>query len=205
MPISISTRKSLPRSTADRAKRRVTARARIVLGVDPGTLVTGFGIIAGTPDRVELLEAGTIRNGSGQSMPIRLKRIYEGLQALIDRHRPDEFAIESAFYGKNAQSALKLGQARGVSILAAVEKEIPTTEYSPREVKQAVVGKGTATKEQVQYMIRALLHLPGGTMQLDTSDAIAVALCHLQRGVGASPRHQDWSSFIAAHPERVRP
>jgi crossover junction endodeoxyribonuclease RuvC len=188
----------------DGGSKSVGHAARIVLGVDPGTLVTGFGVVSSTPDGLDLLEAGTIRNQGGQSMPIRLKRIYEGLQALIDRHHPDEFAIESAFYGKNAQSALKLGQARGVSILAAVEKELPTTEYSPREVKQAVVGKGTATKEQVQYMVRALLHLHRETMQLDTSDAIAVALCHLHRGTASSPRHRDWSSFIAAHPERIR-
>ena len=189
---------------ADGASHSVGHATRIVLGVDPGTLVTGFGIVSCTQDALELLDAGTIRNRSGQSMPIRLRRIYEGLQGLIDLHHPDEFAIESAFYGKNAQSALKLGQARGVSILAAVEKEIPTTEYSPREVKQAVVGKGTATKEQVQFMVRTLLHLKKGTMMLDTSDAIAVAICHLHRGTAPSLRHKDWSSFIAAHPERVR-
>ncbi|RPH34621.1 crossover junction endodeoxyribonuclease RuvC [bacterium] len=179
--------------------------ARIVLGVDPGTLVTGYGVISCTRDTLELLDAGTIRNRGEQSMPIRLKRIYEGLQALIDRHHPDEFAIESAFYGKNAQSALKLGQARGVSILAAVEKQIPTTEYSPREVKQAVVGKGTATKEQVQFMVRALLRLQEKAMLLDTSDAIAVAICHLHRARTPSARHKDWSSYIAAHPEKIRP
>ncbi len=177
---------------------------RIVLGVDPGTLVTGFGVVSCSADELTLLEAGAIKNRGGQSMPIRLKRIYEGLQSLIDRHHPDEFAIESAFYGKNAQSALKLGQARGVSILAAVEKEIPTAEYSPREVKQAVVGKGTATKEQVQFMVRTLLHLRGNSMLLDTSDAIAVAICHLHRGAITPKRHKDWSSFVAAHPERIR-
>jgi crossover junction endodeoxyribonuclease RuvC len=153
---------------------------------------------------LQLLEAGAIRNKGEQSMPIRLKRIYEGLQSLIDRHHPDEFAIESAFYGKNAQSALKLGQARGVSILAAVEKEIPTTEYSPREIKQAVVGKGAATKQQVQFMVRTLLHVKGDKMTLDTSDALAVAICHLHRGTIAAPHHKDWSSFVAAHPERIR-
>ncbi len=178
--------------------------ARIVLGVDPGTLVTGFGVVSCAGETLELLDSGTIRNRGEQSMPIRLKHIYEGLQALIERHHPDEFAIEAAFYGKNAQSALKLGQARGVSILAAVEKEIPTTEYSPREVKQAVVGKGAATKEQVQYMVRTLLHLKGDTMALDTSDAIAVAICHLHRTVPHAARHKDWSSFVAAHPERIR-
>ncbi len=179
--------------------------SRIVLGVDPGTLVTGFGVVSSVHDQLQLLEAGTIKNRGEQSMPIRLQRIYEGLQALIDRHHPDEFAIESAFYGKNAQSALKLGQARGVSILAAVEKQIPTTEYSPREVKQAVAGKGTATKEQVQFMVRALLHLPTDKMGHDTSDAIAVAICHLHRGVMPSPHHKDWASFVAAHPERIMP
>ncbi len=183
--------------------RRPTSR--IVLGVDPGTLVTGFGVVSSAHDQLQLLEAGTIKNRGEQSMPIRLQRIYEGLQALIDRHHPDEFAIESAFYGKNAQSALKLGQARGVSILAAVEKQIPTTEDSPREVKQAVAGKGTATKEQVQFMVRALLHLPNEKMVLDTSDAIAVAICHLHRGVMPSPHHKDWTSFVAAHPERIMP
>jgi crossover junction endodeoxyribonuclease RuvC len=177
--------------------------ARIVLGVDPGTLVTGFGVISCAGETLALLEAGTIKNRNTQSMPLRLKRIYEGLQALIDRHHPDEFAIESAFYGKNAQSALKLGQARGVSILAAVEKEIPTTEYTPREVKQAVVGKGTASKEQVQFMVQTLLQLKGEKMPLDTSDAIAVAICHLHRKSKGPSRHKDWSSFIAAHPERV--
>lgn len=189
---------------ADGTLLSAAPRARIVLGVDPGTLVTGFGVVSNAGNQLELLDAGTIRNRGGQSMPIRLKLIYEGLQAIIDRHHPDEFAIESAFYGKNAQSALKLGQARGVSILAAVEKELPTTEYSPREVKQAVVGKGTATKEQVQYMVRTLLHLRGKSMPLDTSDAIAVAICHLHRGVTAASHRKDWSSFIAAHPERVR-
>ena len=108
----------------DGASRPAARAARIVLGVDPGTLVTGFGVVSSAGDQLELLDAGAIRNRGGQSMPIRLKRIYEGLQAVIDRHHPDEFAIESAFYGKNAQSALKLGQARGVSILAAVEKEV---------------------------------------------------------------------------------
>jgi crossover junction endodeoxyribonuclease RuvC len=184
--------------------RPAAPTARVVLGVDPGTLVTGFGVVSCMGDVLELLDAGTIQNRGGQSMPIRLKLIYEGLQALIDRHHPDEFAIESAFYGKNAQSALKLGQARGVSILAAVEKQIPTAEYAPREVKQALVGRGTATKEQVQFMVRSLLRLKRDAMPLDTSDAIAVAICHLHRGGAPASLHKDWSSFVAAHPERIR-
>jgi crossover junction endodeoxyribonuclease RuvC len=138
-------------------------------------------------------------------MPLRLKKIYSELTAILQRFRPDEFAIESAFYGKNAQSALKLGHARGVSILAAVKNEIPTTEYSPREIKKAIVGNGNASKEQVQFMVKSLLQLTRGTMVLDASDALAIALCHLNRIVTPTTKHRDWKSFVAAHPERVRP
>jgi crossover junction endodeoxyribonuclease RuvC len=123
---------------------------------------------------------------------------------VIKKYHPDEFAIESAFYGKNAQSALKLGHARGVSILAAVEHELPTSEYSPREVKKAVVGTGSASKEQVQFMIKTLLGESPGNMLLDTSDALAIAICHLHRLTAPASKHRDWKSFVAAHPERVK-
>jgi crossover junction endodeoxyribonuclease RuvC len=137
-------------------------------------------------------------------MPLRLKEIYSGLCKVIRDHAPDEFAIESAFYGKNAQSALKLGHARGVSILAAVEHEIPASEYSPREVKKAVVGNGAASKEQVQYMVKSLLRIPSSQMILDASDALAIALCHLHRLQRPAVKYRDWSSFVHANPERVR-
>jgi len=137
-------------------------------------------------------------------MPLRLKKIYSELQLVIDRFHPDEFAIESAFYGRNAQSALKLGHARGVAILAAVEQEIPTTEYSPREVKKAVVGNGAASKEQVQFMVKSLLRAPKSQMLLDTSDALATAICHHHRLTSPTSKFRDWKSFIAAHQERVK-
>lgn len=137
-------------------------------------------------------------------MPLRLQRIYTGLRSVIETYHPDELAIESAFYGKNAQSALKLGHARGVAILAAVESEIPTSEYSPREVKKAVVGNGAASKEQVQFMIRSMLRLSNARMLHDTSDAIAIAICHLHRILAPASGHRSWKSFILAHPERVR-
>jgi len=183
------------------------ARSReniIVLGVDPGTLVTGYGVVARTRGVVRFLACGLIRNSSGQSMPLRLKKIYEELSTVINRYRPDEFAIESAFYGKNAQSALKLGHARGVSILAAVVQEIPTTEYSPREVKKAVVGNGAASKEQVQFMVKSLLRLSDSRMLHDASDALAIALCHLHRLVTPTSKFTDWKSFVAANPHRVK-
>jgi len=186
----------------------------IILGVDPGTLITGFGIIEMERGKYSVLSYNVVKNCSDDSMPIRLKRIYDKLCAIIDRYHPDEFAIETAFYGKNAQSALKIGHARGVSILAAVNHEIPTTEYSPREVKKAVTGNGAASKQQVQFMVQTQLKLRKTPKYFDISDALAVALCHSFRIKGektisrrtrktASIAHQSWSDFIQTHPERV--
>ncbi len=166
--------------------------------------MTGFALLARRNGRTVLLECGTVCNDGSEPLPFRLKKIYHRLRELIDEHHPDECAIESAFYGKNAQSALKLGHARGVAMLAAVEHGIPTSEYSPREVKKAVVGKGSATKEQVQFMVKSLLELRNAPMMLDASDAIAIALCHLQRSGQTPVAARDWASYVAAHPERVR-
>ena len=185
----------------------------IILGVDPGTLITGFGVIEANGRHLHVLHCDIVRNRSSRSMPLRLKSIYEALCKVIDTYHPDEFAIESAFYGKNAQSALKIGHARGVSILAAVNSEIPTTEYSPREIKKAVVGNGAASKEQVQAMIKSVLALKTTPRFFDATDALAVALCHLQRRGSRVPKPRrrstskrsssQWASYIAAHPEKV--
>jgi crossover junction endodeoxyribonuclease RuvC len=185
----------------------------IVLGVDPGTLITGFGVIESQGMKVNVLHYDIVRNRSNRSMPLRLKSIYEALCRVIEQYHPDEFAIETAFYGKNAQSALKIGHARGVAILAAVNYEIPTTEYSPREVKKAIVGNGAASKEQVQAMVKSLLSLKTTPKFFDATDALAVALCHFHRGSRRNPvkskrsrpkkNSNGWAEFIAAHPERV--
>jgi len=170
-----------------------------VLGVDPGTLVTGFGVIDCVGSRFTVVEHGTIKTGSKLTMPIRLKIIHEGLAEVIGRTLPDEFAIESAFYAKNVQSTLKLGHARGVSILSAVLRDIPTSEYAPREVKQSVVGNGNAKKEQVAYMIRAILGIQDaeGAIELDASDALAVALCHATRLGRNGQRTRTWKQVVA--------
>lgn len=188
-----------------------TSQSIIILGVDPGTLATGYGVIQATARGARVLEYNVIKNRSDRSMPLRLKAIYSALADVIERHHPDEFAIETAFYGKNAQSSLKLGHARGVSILAAVLREIPTAEYSPSEVKKAVVGNGTASKEQVQAMVKALLRIRETPKLFDATDALAVALCHYQRSRIPSARRRaanaprnSWRSFIQAHPEKVR-
>lgn len=175
----------------------------VILGVDPGTLVTGFGVIRHTANKTRVLECGVVKNGSTKSMPLRLKAIFGKLSDIIEKYHPDEFAIETSFYGKNAQSAMKLGHARGVSLLAAVNRDVPTAEYSPREVKKAVVGNGAASKEQVRYMVKTLLQMKASPEFYDSSDALAVALCHLHRISRSEKRFRDWKSYLEAHPERV--
>jgi crossover junction endodeoxyribonuclease RuvC len=176
----------------------------VVLGVDPGTLVTGFGVVSRRGTTLRLLASGTVANPSSRSIAERLHTIHERLQQILTTYAPDEFAIESAFYGKNAQSALKLGHARGVCLLAAVQHGLVPAEYSPREVKKAVVGNGNASKDQVQFMVKALLGLKNERMASDTSDAIAIALCHLNRSTSPTSNHRDWRAYVEAHPERVR-
>jgi len=185
----------------------------IILGIDPGTLITGISIIEIERSAVTMFAYDIVKNSSNDSMPIRLQHIYSKLCEFIDLYHPDECAIETAFYGKNAQSALKIGHARGVSILAAVNHEIPTTEYSPREIKKAVTGNGAASKQQVQYMVKTQLKLKETPKYLDASDSLAIALCHFYRlqhqnkFVGRSQPgkkiSKNWSAFVEAHPERI--
>lgn len=186
----------------------------IILGVDPGTLITGFGVVEIERGIVRTLAVDVIKNTGDKTMPIRLKKIYDCLCDVIDQFHPDEFAIETAFYGKNAQSALKLGHARGVAILAAVNSQIPTTEYSPREVKKSVTGNGAASKQQVQYMVKSHLNLREVPKLFDATDALAVALCHsykfhsgkltsTDRKKTSGKTRKKWSTFIQQHPERV--
>jgi crossover junction endodeoxyribonuclease RuvC len=175
-----------------------------VLGIDPGTLVTGYGLVERTGTTVRPVASGQFTNAAGTPLAKRLLVIHAGIRSLIETYRPTEFAIESAFTGKNPQSALKLGHARGVCMLAAVEQDLPITEYSPREVKKALVGNGNASKDQVRFMVASLLGIPRQDLHLDVSDALGVALCHLQRSRTASRSYRDWKSFVEAHPELVR-
>ena len=153
----------------------------IILGVDPGSNVTGYGLIRSESGKDVLVESGVIQPYIQATLPEKLKEIFEGLLAIIDKGEPDHFAIEKAFYSKNARSALIMGQARGVAILAAAKSNIPIGEYSPKEVKSAVVGNGSASKSQVQFMVKKLLRLKDPPEPLDAADALAVALCHAQR------------------------
>ena len=147
-----------------------------ILGIDPGSRITGYGIIDVDGDRAAVATFGVIKTGAGE-FPQRLGVIFNAVRDLIDEFHPDEFAIENVFVSKNAASALKLGQARGAAICAAIARDLPVAEYSPRSVKQAIVGRGGADKVQVQHMIGVLLRLAEMPAE-DAADALAVALCH---------------------------
>jgi len=147
-----------------------------ILGIDPGSRKTGFGIIEIDGKKIKHVINGRLMVGDGEFAD-RLRQIFEGLTDLIERYQPDMMAIEKVFLHKNADSALKLGQARGAAIVAATQAQLPVAEYSARQIKQSVVGKGGADKTQVQHMVKHLLNL-SGTPQADAADALAVALCH---------------------------
>ena len=176
----------------------------IILGVDPGTIVTGYGIIELNKNKISHITSGIIKLSATKSLPEKLKIIYTELEKLIRTYKPDEFAIETAFYGKNIQSAMKIGYARGVSLLAAVNNKVLIAEYAPGEIKKAVVGRGSASKQQVAFMIKTILNLKKLKMKSDESDALAIAICHSFRLKTPSlKKSKDWKSFITQFPERV--
>jgi crossover junction endodeoxyribonuclease RuvC len=176
----------------------------VILGVDPGTLYTGYAVIEGVNEKIKLRDCNVIKISPKNSLPLRLKQIYDSLTEVIDKYLPDEFAIETAYYSKNVQSTLKLGHARGVSILAAVNRQIPASEYSPREVKKSIVGTGAASKEQVRYMVGRILKIKLVTKSFDVSDAIAIALCHHNKLINCSSRsRQKWEDYVLQNPNRI--
>jgi len=151
----------------------------LVLGIDPGTAITGYGLVWGEGDDLRLVDYGVITTPSDESQPQRLQEIYRQLTALIQERQPAEAAVEKLFFSRNVRTALNVGQARGVALLAIVNAGIAVHEYTPLEVKQAVVGYGRATKEQVQEMVKVLLGLDTVPQPDDAADAIAVAICHI--------------------------
>jgi len=172
-----------------------------VLGIDPGSRITGYGIVDQEGHQLLHVDNGAIFTDSAADFPGRLKRIFDGICQVISEYHPDEVAVENIFFSTNVQSALKLGQARGAAIVAAVHSGLPVAEYSALQVKQAVVGQGKAEKAQVQKMLKALLGLPE-IAQADASDALAVAVCHinshgLRHKTGPTPakRSTSWRNF----------
>lgn len=150
----------------------------IILGIDPGLAIVGYGVIEYVGNKYKVLDYGAITTDSNLDFPERLKRIYDGMSALIEKYKPEDLAMEELFFNKNVKTALKVGQARGVQILCAKNKELDIYEYTPLQVKQAVVGYGRADKSQVQKMVKVLLNLKEIPKPDDVADALAVAICH---------------------------
>ena len=154
-----------------------------MLGIDPGTAATGYGVVRRSPDGgVALVECGVIRTSPGEPLAVRIREIYESVVELIERHRPEAASVEDVFYGKNARSSLKLGHARGAILLAAAHHDLMIAEYAPREIKKAVVGTGNATKEQMGFMVKQQLRLREAPTPSDAADGVAAALCHCMMG-----------------------
>ncbi len=184
---------------------------RIILGIDPGTTVMGFGVLLVEAGQARLLEADAIRFPSSDNHTLKLRAIFRETLAIIERHKPDELAIEAQFFGKNVQSMLKLGRAQGVAIAAALQRELAVTEYAPKRVKQSITGNGNASKEQVAAMLLSILRLNKLPASTDATDAVAVAVCHHFAFTGASVRKTSggggkggWGAFIRANPDRIR-
>ena len=176
----------------------------IVLGVDPGTRHTGYGVVEIVKRKETALDYGALALPTDLDHPERLRRIYAELERLIDTYKPDECAVEMPVYAQNAQSMLKLGRAQAAAMLAAANHGLAVTQYTPKEVKKSVVGNGNAAKEQVWFMVRAQLGLTE-SRGLDASDALAVALCHAHRvEQGPEGKFKDWKSFLDANPSRVK-
>ena len=182
------------------------AEDRIILGIDPGTTVLGYGLIHVKNGKLSLLNFGIVQLHKLPSHPDKLKRILERLNGLIEEYKPDEMAIEAPFFGKNVQSMLKLGRAQGVAIAACLNHNIPFEEYAPRRIKQSITSNGNASKEQVAKMLQQLLGLKTLPKNLDSTDGLAAAVCHFFNSgkvVGAKS-YTGWDAFVKQNEERVK-
>ena len=184
------------------------SKERIILGIDPGTIVMGYGIIR-IEGKKPILEAmGVLQLNKYEDHYVRLKKIFERVLSLIDQYHPDELAIEAPFFGKNVQSMLKLGRAQGTAISAALSRDIPIFEYAPLKIKMSIPGNGQASKEQVAGMLQRILHISKDNMlpQLDATDGLAAALCHFLQSNNpvSDKKYSGWKDFIAKNPGKVK-
>ncbi len=186
-------------------KNQFLKEGRIILGIDPGTTVMGYGLICERAKKPELIGLGALELGKIKDHFIRLRKIFEYTLQLIDRFHPDELAIEAPFYGKNIQSMLKLGRAQGVAISAGLSRDLPIFEYAPRKIKMAITGAGSASKEQVAALLERMLDIKNMPSKLDATDGLAVAMCHFfQKELPASETsYRSWNDFISKNPGRL--
>jgi crossover junction endodeoxyribonuclease RuvC len=182
-----------------------TTPERVILGIDPGTTIMGYGVIVTKGKKMSLVDLNVLNLTKIENHPLKLKKIFETLLELIEKYQPDELAIEAPFFGKNVQSMLKLGRAQGVAMAAALYRDIPIFEYLPKKIKQSVTGNGNASKEQVAAMMEHLLEFKFSG-KLDATDGLAAAVCHFLQGdgTGSKTKAKDWSSFLEANPNRIK-
>ena len=178
---------------------------KIILGIDPGTTIMGFGLIKVINKKIELIEMDELKLIKIKDHYVRLKLIFEKTIELIDKHKPDEISIEAPFFGKNVQSMLKLGRAQGVAMAAGLSRQIPVTEYSPKKIKMAITGNGNASKEQVAKMLQNLFSIKELPKNLDSTDGLAAAVCHFynNESISTDKKYSGWSSYIKNNPKKI--
>jgi crossover junction endodeoxyribonuclease RuvC len=189
--------------------QQANTKERIILGIDPGTAVMGYGLVKETGPKIELIALGVVKMDKMDDHMLKLQRIFEKTVALIDNYKPDCLAIEAPFYGKNIQVMLKLGRAQGVAMAAALSRSIDITEYAPRKIKQSITGNGNATKEQVAAMLQNLLSFKETPDFLDATDGLAVAVCHSFQRIstgsksGSKKSYSGWDTFVKDNVKRI--
>ncbi len=198
----------MPNSEVNAYFCTMTSTEKIILGIDPGTNMLGYGVISVKGQKAEMEAMGIIDLRKCRNTYLKLGRIYERVIGVIDAFYPDELAIEAPFFGKNVQSMLKLGRAQGVAIAAAISREVPIHEYAPLKIKQAITGNGAASKEQVAAMLQKILHITDDTMlpYMDATDALAAAYCHFlqsQRPELTSGTPRTWAAFAKQNADRI--
>jgi crossover junction endodeoxyribonuclease RuvC len=181
-----------------------TPKSKIILGLDPGTQVMGYGVIEQRGNKLLVLQMGVIHLKKYEDHFLKLKKIHERVIQIIAEYLPDEVAIEAPFYAKNVQAMLKLGRAQGVAVAAALSRDVSVMEYLPKKVKMAVTGNGNASKEQVAAMLKSLLKFDETPEFLDATDALAVAVCHHFQGKIPVAKSKSWASFLTENPDRVK-
>ena len=183
-------------------------KERVILGIDPGTTIMGYGLLKVTGNKPTLIAMGVLHLNKLDDHYLKLRRIFERVVSLIDQYHPDELAIEAPFFGKNVQSMLKLGRAQGVAMAAALSRDIPIVEYAPLKIKMSITGNGRASKEQVADMLRRILSIPEADMlpQLDATDGLAAALCHFYQTNNplSEKKYTSWKDFISKNPKAVK-
>lgn len=181
---------------------------RIILGIDPGTVVMGYGLIGINKKKANIIGLGVVKLDRLDDHMLKLQRIFERTISLIEQFKPDELAIEAQFFGKNVQSMLKLGRAQGVAISAALSKQMQVNEYSPKKIKQSITGNGNASKEQVAAMLQRLLGFTETPEFLDATDGLAAAYCHFLQGNpkldGSAKSYSSWKAFVTDNPKKLK-